>query len=81
MLAFDSSVNPKTITISGVEKGGKDLGTKTFAFSPTAVTGADGFGTTLGDYADFLEAVCGLYKSAGGTGSNRGGNLSIQPGS
>jgi flagellar hook protein FlgE len=80
VLAFDSSVNPKTITISGVEKGGKDLGTKTFAFSPTAVTGADGFGTTLGDYADFLEDVLGLDNSAVGSGSNLGGNVSINAG-
>jgi flagellar hook protein FlgE len=77
VLAFDSSVNPKTITISGVEKGGKDLGTKTFAFSPTAVAGADGFGTTLGDYTDFLEDVLGLDNSAVGTGSNLGGNVTI----
>jgi len=77
VLAFDSSVNPKTITISGVEKGGKDLGTKTFAFSPTAVAGSDGFGTTLGDYADFLEDVLGLDNSAVGSASNLGGNVAI----
>ncbi len=77
ILAFDSTTNPKTITVSGVEKGGKDLGSKTFAFSPTAVAGADGNGTTLGDFTDFLEDVLGLDNSAVGTTSNLGGNVTI----
>ena len=77
VLAFDSSVNPKTITISGVEKGGKDLGSKTFAFSATAVAGADGNGTTLGDFTNFLEDVLGLDNSAIGSASNLGGNVAI----
>ena len=77
ILAFDSTTNPKTITVSGVEKGGKDLGSKTFAFSPTAVAGADGNGTTLGDFTDFLEDVLGLDNSAVGSTSNLGGNVAI----
>ncbi|MFM1823670.1 MAG: putative flagellar hook protein FlgE [Planctomycetota bacterium] len=80
VLAFDSATNPKTITISGVEKGGKDLGSKTFAFSATAVDGADGFGTTLGDFTDFLEDVLGLDQTAVGTSSNLGGNVTINAG-
>lgn len=48
------------ITINGVEKGGKDLGTHSFAFSSTAVAGVDDFGTTLQDYMDFLNDVLGL---------------------
>ena len=80
VLAFDSSTNPKTITVSGVEKGGKDLGTKTFAFSATAVAGADANGTTLGDFTDFLEDVLGLDNSAVGTASNLGGNVAISAG-
>ncbi|MFZ9915674.1 MAG: flagellar hook protein FlgE [Phycisphaerales bacterium] len=80
VLAFDSSVNPKSITISGVEKGGKDLGSKTFAFSATAVDGADGFGTTLGEFTDFLEDVLGLDSTNVGSASNLGGNVSISAG-
>ncbi|MFM7052201.1 MAG: flagellar hook protein FlgE [Planctomycetota bacterium] len=80
VLAFDSSVNPKTITISGVEKGGKDLGSKTFAFSAGAVSGADGFGTTLGEFTDFLEDVLGLDSSSVGNASNLGGNVTINAG-
>lgn len=77
VLAFDGSSNPKTITLSGVEKGGKDLGTKTFAFSAAAVDGADAHGTTLGDYMEFLEDALGLDDSAVGGSSNLGGNVAI----
>ena len=80
VLAFDSATNPKTITISGVEKGGKDLGSKTFAFSATAVDGADGFGSTLGDFTDFLEDVLGLDQTTVGNASNLGGNVTINAG-
>ena len=80
VLAFDSATNPKTITISGVEKGGKDLGSKTFAFSATAVDGADGFGATLGDFTDFLEDVLGLDQTNVGSSSNLGGNVTINAG-
>lgn len=48
------------ITISGVEKGGKDLGTHSFAFSSTPVAGVDDYGATLADYMDFLADVFGL---------------------
>ncbi len=80
VLAFDSSVNPKSITMSGLQKGGKDLGTKTFAFSATAVSGADGNGTTLSDFTSFLEDVLGLDNSAVGSASNLGGNVTINAG-
>jgi flagellar hook protein FlgE len=80
VMAFDSATNPKTITVSGVEKGGKDLGTKSFVFSATAVAGTDGFGTTLGEYASFLEDVLGLDNSAVGTASNLGGSATINAG-
>ena len=80
VLAFDSSVNPKTITISGVEKGGKDLGSKTFAFSATAVAGADANGATRADFTAFLEDVLGLDSSSVGASSNLGGNVTINAG-
>ncbi len=76
-LAFDSATNPKIITVSGVEKGGKDLGTKSFAFTPSAVVGTDGFGVTLGDYTTWLEGVLGLDSTAVGASSNLGGGVTI----
>jgi hypothetical protein len=41
------------------EKGGKDLGTATFAFTTDSVIIAtvDGSGTTLGAFLDFLDGV------------------------
>ncbi len=77
VLAFDSSVNPKSITVSGIEKGGKDLGSKTFAFSATPVAGTDGNGVLLGDFTDFIKDVLGLDNSAVGSASNLGGNVVI----
>lgn len=79
-LAFDSSVNPKIITVSGVEKGGKDLGNHTFAFSATAVAGADAFGTTMNDYVAWLEDVLGLDSTAVGDSSDLGGGIAISAG-
>ncbi|MEY4820779.1 MAG: putative flagellar hook protein FlgE [Planctomycetota bacterium] len=77
VLAFDSSVNPKSITVSGIEKGGKDLGSKTFAFSATPVAGTDGNGVLLSDFTDFIKDVLGLDNSAVGSASNLGGNVVI----
>jgi len=48
------------ITISGVEKGSKEIGAASFAFSNTAVTGVDDFGATLQDFMDFLGDTFGL---------------------
>ncbi|MFO0828872.1 MAG: flagellar hook-basal body complex protein [Phycisphaerales bacterium] len=76
-LAFDSATNPKTITISGVEKGGKDIGTKSFAFSATPVTGTDGNGVTMGDFTTWLDGVLGLDANNVGTASNLGGGATI----
>jgi flagellar hook protein FlgE len=52
-------------TISGIEKGGKDIGTHTFAFSadPNA---ADVIGNTMNDFIAFLENILGLDDSLGG---------------
>jgi flagellar hook protein FlgE len=76
-LAFDSSSNPKIVTLSGIEKGGKDIGTHTFAFSATAVTGADSFGATLGDFTSWLEEVLGLDSTSVGSSSDLGGDVAI----
>lgn len=67
------------MTISGVEKGGKDLGTHSFAFSATAVPGVDAFGTTVQDYMDFLDDVLGL-DSTTITGESLGGGVAFSGG-
>ena len=52
------------VTISGVEKGGKDLGTATFAFSTDAgvIATVDDSGTTMEDFLDFLDEYLGLDR-------------------
>ena len=52
------------VTISGVEKGGKDLGTATFAFSTDAgvIASVDDSGTTMEDFLDFLDEYLGLDR-------------------
>ena len=52
-LAFDSTAGgPTEITVAGVEKGGKDLGSHTWTY------GVDG--TNLNDFAGFLDNVLGV---------------------
>lgn len=71
------------ITLSGVEKGGKDLGSKSFAFSSTPVPGVDDYGATLQDYMDFLRQALGLDdttingQSLGGGVAFAGGQIVI----
>jgi len=76
-LAFDGAANPKIITMSGIEKGGKDLGTLSFAFSAAPVVGTDGNGTTLGNFTTWLDGVLGLDATAVGANSNLGGFATI----
>ncbi|TVQ54587.1 MAG: flagellar hook-basal body complex protein [Phycisphaerales bacterium] len=67
------------ITISGIEKGGKDLGKFTFGFMDAATAadrGVDGFGTNMNDYIEFLEDVLGL-TSTDVNGFNLGGGIEI----
>ncbi|MCA9283934.1 MAG: flagellar hook-basal body complex protein [Phycisphaerales bacterium] len=78
VLAFDSTASP-VVTLSGLEKGGKDMGTHTFAFSATAVPGVDAYGTTLADFASFLEDVLGLDSSTV-DGQTLGGSVTIGAG-
>ena len=77
-LAIDGGAGT-VLTVSGVEKGGKDLGTHSFAFSATAVAGVDDFGTTLADYMDFLKSVLGLDNSVI-SGENLGGDVTFSNG-
>jgi flagellar hook protein FlgE len=67
------------LTLSGIEKAGKDLGTHSFAFSTTAVAGVDDFGTTLQDYMDFLNEVLGLDSSTI-DGQSLGGGVAFSNG-
>jgi flagellar hook protein FlgE len=62
-LAIESGVDA-IVTLSGIEKGGKDMGTATFAFTTDAGIAAtvDDSGTTLGDFLDFLDEYLGLDR-------------------
>ena len=62
-LAFAGGADA-TVTISGVEKGGKDLGTATFAFTdvPAIIATVDDSGTTMDDFLDFLDEYLGLDR-------------------
>ena len=64
--AFDGSAT--TLTIDGVEKGGKDLGTATFDIEA---------GSTFGDYVAFLDEYLGLDSSAIGNSSDLEGSVAI----
>jgi len=74
-LAFEAGVN-ELLTFSGVEKGGQTLRDMSFAVTGSAATadalGADGFGTTFADLADFLEDIFGLNNTTVG-GQSLGG--------
>jgi len=48
------------ITVDGVTKGGAALGVRTFEIGPANTTASDGFGTTLDDFALFLDNVLGI---------------------
>ncbi len=74
-LAFEGGAGT-ILTISGVEKGGKDMGQHSFAFSATPVAGADANGTTLQDYMDFIDDVLGLDGSTV-AGQTLGGGVSF----
>jgi flagellar hook protein FlgE len=67
------------LTLSGVEKGGQDLGTHSFAFSATPVAGVDANGTTLQDYMNFLDEVLGLDNTTI-NGQSLGGGVAFANG-
>ncbi|RPG17243.1 MAG: flagellar hook-basal body complex protein [Phycisphaera sp. TMED9] len=76
-IAFDSSEPGRSITLAGIEKGGKDLGSLTFAISGSAVEGADAFGSTFGDLVSFFDEYLGTDSSAIGSSSDLGGSVEI----
>jgi len=51
------------ITLTGIEKGSKELETLSFAFSSTPVTGTDANGATVQDFMDFLDEALGLNNT------------------
>jgi len=76
IVAFDPSDANRTITLSGVLKGGKPVPAQTFAISPTAVPGAIAWGVTLNDFAAFVGASLGLDGSVV-NGQSLGGGAAI----
>ena len=70
------------VTLDGIEKGGKDMGTATFGFmtaAEAAVAGVDDFGTNMNDFLTFLDAVLGLDQTVI-TGQDLGGQARISVG-
>jgi flagellar hook protein FlgE len=79
-LAFDPLVNPKVVTMSGVEKGGKTIAPRSFSFSATPNVNAQDNGVTMGDFLTFVEDVLGLNNSNVGLNSNLNGGVSLNAG-
>jgi len=68
------------ITISGIEKGGKDIGTHRFQFTTGAPAEPDvATGRTLQDYMDWLDEVLGLTQ-VDINGETLGGGVTMQDG-
>ena len=70
------------ITVTTVEKGGKDMGTHTFGFMTApqaAVNGVDAFGTNMNDFNAFLDQILGLDQTVI-SGQDLGGNIAIGAG-
>ncbi|MCH7798119.1 MAG: flagellar hook-basal body complex protein [Planctomycetes bacterium] len=71
-----------TLTITAVEKGGKDLGTHTFGFMTAAQAAANGiteFGSTMNSFLAFMDQVFGLDATVI-SGQNLGGGITVGPG-
>ena len=70
------------VTLSGLEKGGKDMGTATFGFmdaATAALAGVDDFGTNMNDFLTFLDQVLGLDQTVV-AGQDLGGQARISVG-
>jgi len=67
------------ITVQGVEKGGKSLGTFTFEANATNTTGSDANGTTFDDLRQFIEDVLGINNTVDSAGvSINGGTGALE---
>ncbi|MHC5024375.1 MAG: flagellar hook-basal body complex protein, partial [Planctomycetota bacterium] len=70
------------VTVTGIEKGGKDLGTIEFGFMDAvtaAANGIDNFGSTMNDFLSFMEDVLGLDDTTI-AGETLGVNITINAG-
>ncbi len=77
-LALEAGSSP-VITISGIEKGGKDIGEHTFSFTDagTAATlGVDAYGSDMNDFVAWLDDILGL-DSTSIDGHDLGGGITI----
>jgi len=76
IVAFDPADANRTLTLSGILKGGKPVPSQTFAISATPVAGAIANGLTLNDFAAFVAASLGLDNTTV-NGQSLGGGASI----
>ncbi len=76
VVAFDPADPNRSITISGVTKGGKPIPAQTFAISALPVPGAVANGVTLDDFAAFVSAALGLDDTVI-NGQSLGGGAAI----
>ncbi|MGI9012753.1 MAG: flagellar hook protein FlgE [Phycisphaerales bacterium] len=67
------------VTLSGIEKGSKDIGEVSFAFSASPVQGVDQNGTTVQDFMNFLDDALGLSSNTI-QGQSLGGGVSFANG-
>ncbi len=78
-LAIEGGTNT-IMTVEGIEKNGKDMGSRTFAFVADQATadslGVDAWGTTMNDFATFVDEVLGL-DSTSILGNDLGGGAAI----
>ncbi|MBX3355945.1 MAG: flagellar hook-basal body complex protein [Phycisphaeraceae bacterium] len=79
IVAFDPADDPRTITLTGILKGGKPIPSQTFAISADPVPGAIAHGVTLADFAAFMAASLGL-DSTTVNGQSLGGGVAIVDG-
>lgn len=69
------------ITLTGLSRGGANLADKTFEVGPADTLGSDAFGTTLGEFATFVEDVLGIDTTQAGTPGvsiNAAGSLVVE---
>jgi len=79
-LAFDGG-NDTILTVNGAEKAGQAIPAKSFAFStnPAVTATTDDAGTTLADFATFLDEIFGLDNTSI-SGEDLGGSVAFASG-
>lgn len=76
VVAFDPADIGRTITLSGILKGGKPIPSQTFAISALPIPGAIANGVTLDEFAAFVSASLGLDNTVVG-GQTLGGGAGM----